>query len=67
MYICLKCNREVKNALYETGDESYCGCQCTLNANFNSSLWIDEVQDTCNKAKVKEIYEELMNEPNNNP
>jgi len=40
--MCKKCHTAVKNKEYETGLESHCECQCTLDARFNSEHWYIE-------------------------
>jgi len=40
---CIRCDAEIRQAYCcETGDEFYCSCQNTLQAEFDSSLWIAE-------------------------
>lgn len=37
---CINCGEEVQSSIYpETGEESYCKCQCTLDAEFKSEYW----------------------------
>ena len=38
--ICTVCKEEIKMSIHpETGEEWYCKCQCTLDAEFNENLW----------------------------
>lgn len=38
---CTKCGKEVERADHpETGEEYVCGCQCTLDCDFNVTLWL---------------------------
>lgn len=39
---CSRCELYIKTVLFETGEEDYCDCQSTLDANFNNELWIEE-------------------------
>ncbi len=40
---CIRCDAEIRQTDYcETGEEFYCSCQNTLQAEFDSSLWIIE-------------------------
>ena len=39
MLVCRNCKEEVQKTMYETGEESYCKCQCTLDAEFDGTLW----------------------------
>lgn len=36
---CKRCGKKVKKSMYETGIEEFCLCQCTLDADFDESLW----------------------------
>lgn len=38
--ICTRCKIPVKPALYVTGYEDYCECQCNLDADFKQELWV---------------------------
>jgi len=40
--VCKKCKRKIKEMRYETGIEEYCGCQCTLDADWDPSYWEDD-------------------------
>lgn len=41
---CKLCGKYIQTGLYETGEEDYCGCQSTLDSDFDVNLWI-EVED----------------------
>jgi len=36
---CFGCGEVVKSSIHDTGIESYCKCQCTLDADFDGELW----------------------------
>jgi len=38
---CVQCKTKVRHSMFETGQEEFCNCQCTLDDNFNQKLWID--------------------------
>lgn len=38
-YICFRCRTLVKSELCETGEEYYCECQHTIQAEFDIDLW----------------------------
>ena len=44
---CTKCNAIIESSEYDTGIESYCKCQCTLNAEFNNDLWVSDPCPMC--------------------
>ena len=46
---CTQCKINVKEKMYETGLESYCNCQTTIDADFDSTKWMIQ---TKNKMRV---------------
>jgi len=42
MRYCNRCKTKVQSGMCaETGTEEFCKCQCTLDDNFDSKLWVD--------------------------
>ena len=41
---CVRCNNSVDSAIYPDTDslEHFCNCQCTLDADFDNTLWVFE-------------------------